>query len=134
MKIIKIYLVVATVLLLAGLGFGVYVWYTLQTLSVDTDKALTAPKENVPSNAVLEAVGKTQGETEEPAAVKTVNLSDSQQKILESFGFDAATVTVTSTMMECAENAVGTTRLQEILGGAAPTPLESVKLLPCFTA
>ena len=131
MKIIKIYLVVVTVLLFIGLGFGVYVWYTLQTLSTKSDTALVEPKDAASTAKDSSDEGET---VMEPIVVKTADLSDSQQKILESFGFGGETFTVTSAMISCAENAVGKARLQEILDGAAPTPLESIKLLPCFKA
>jgi len=58
MKIIKIYFVVASILLCLALGFGVYVWYKIQTLNqaVDavtermpvTEVPTQQPSENIP--------------------------------------------------------------------------------------
>jgi hypothetical protein len=135
MKLIKIYLAIVTVLLIVGLGFGVYVWYTVQKISLQAGNAAVEVQEQsvkaeksgestIPGAAVSPSVA--------PVTVKTTDLTASQQQILKSFGFNADTFTITPAMVTCAEDSVGKVRLDEILKGAAPTPFESIKLLPCF--
>lgn len=67
--------------------------------------------------------------------VSTIDIStlpESQQKAIRTFGFEGSNVVVTNDMVLCAEDAVGKDRFDEIIGGIAPTPLESLQLLPCF--
>ena len=124
MKGIKIFLGVVIVLLLIAIGFTVYVWYTLQSLktpapSVLTETEIVEPQENTTTAPA-------------PIVIEKSDMSESQQKALETLGFTQESYTITPTMVNCAEEAVGKTRLAEITGGTAPTPLESIKLLPCF--
>ena len=44
MKLIKIYLIVATSFLVIALGLGVYVWYVVQKLNTTTESALSNPE------------------------------------------------------------------------------------------
>jgi len=128
MKSIKIYLGIIIVLLVIALGFGVYVWYTLQKLNIDASNLEPqTTQENTGTSSPT-----TQGTVTKPITVKTDSLSDTQQKILKSFGYTQDTLTITPAMVSCAENAVGKQRLAEILNGGSPSPIESVKLLPCF--
>lgn len=133
MRGLKIYLIVVTVLLIGALGFGVYVWYTLQTLENIADSAYGVPN----SGTVTEEV-KSEVEINTPPSgsvtVETNSLSEGQQKALEGLGYTKESITFTPAMIECARDAVGAERYEAILGGAAPTPLESLKLLPCFNA
>jgi hypothetical protein len=135
MKLIKIYLGIVTVLLILGIGFGIYVWYTVQKIDaeVGTVKKET-PQAIVPSPVVDTNVSsKASTEITEPVVVKTADLTTTQQNMLKTFGYTQDTFTITPAMITCAENAVeGKARLEEIMKGAAPTPLESLKLLPCF--
>jgi hypothetical protein len=133
MKFIKIYLVVVTTLLLIAVGLGVYVWYTLQTLDAGV-REVRVTKSEITGTKVSNS--ETSDETvqvlTEPIVVKTSSLPESQQKVLNGIGYTAETFTITPSMASCAEKAVGKERLDAILGGGAPSPLESVKLLPCL--
>ncbi len=135
MKLIKIYLAIVTVLLIVGLGFGVYVWYTIQHVPSAADipafeqKTTASTEENTPETS---HTSQNDAETVAPIVIETDTLSETQQGMLESMGYTKDTVTITPTMVACAEDAVGAARLKEITGGAAPSPLESMKLLPCF--
>jgi|CXWL01.1.fsa_nt_gi flagellar basal body-associated protein FliL len=40
MRLIKIYLGIVITLLIVGLGFGVYVWYTIQSIAKEADRSL----------------------------------------------------------------------------------------------
>lgn len=131
MKIIKIYLAVVTFLLIVGLGFGVYAWYTIQNLSTAAGNAPL--QKEVPSTPQSETASQAEVPTKEPVVVKTADLTPTQQNMLKTFGIKGDTLTITSEMIVCAEEAVGSkVRLDEILAGAAPNPLEAMKLLPCF--
>lgn len=122
MKLIKIYLVVVTVLLLVGIGLGVYAWYTLQALNTATSEVGGVTTESSEPTIVID----------EPIVIKTSELPASQQKVLDTVGITADSFTITQNMVSCAEEAIGGARMQEILDGAAPSPLESLKLLPCM--
>lgn len=125
MKAIKIYLAVVTVLLIGAIGFGVYIWYTVQTLD-------TATQTEGGSKKAVSKDASTTDTITEPIIIKTNSLTPTQQKMIETLGFEGDTITITPTMVACAEDAVGKERLGEITNGAAPSPLESMKMLPCF--
>lgn len=134
------YLIVVTVLLLIAISLGVYVWYTLQTvetrntteqLDQTNPSTLQTADGDVDSNIeTSESESKTT--VTEPIKVNTDSLSDTQKKMLETLGYSESTITITPEMIACGEEAVGAGRLKEITDGSAPSPLESVKLLPCF--
>ncbi len=131
MKGIKIYLAVVTVLLVVAIGLGVYVWFTLQTL--DT----ASPSEINPASGESATQTNTQKEAtsptiSEPITITKEALSPTQQKLLETLGFDADSFTVTPAMIACAEDAVGKERFAQIIAGDSPSAFESLKLLPCF--
>lgn len=124
-KLMKIYLVVVTVFLLFGVGLGVYVWYTLQEINSAASGVNTPSASEEGSKAPTIVL-------DEPIIVETSNLPASQQKVLDTLGLEGESFTITQSMVTCAEDAVGAVRMQEILGGSAPSPLESLKLLPCM--
>ena len=124
MKAIKIYLVVVTVLLVFAIGLGIYVWYKIQTFNAVTPAP--GASQTVQENA------QTTTSAPAPITVWADSLTETQKKMLETFGYTQDTFTITPAMIQCAEESVGKTRLDEIVGGGAPTPFESMKLLPCF--
>ncbi len=131
MKLIKIYLAVVTALLIIGIGFGMYVWYTVQKLDTEVGGVVVDEvKNNVPEEVIK--VAEPVVIPKEPVTVKTAELSDTQQNILKTFGFEGESFTVTPSMIVCAEEVLGSARLSEVLGGSSPTTIESMKLLPCF--
>lgn len=130
MKGIKIFLGVVTFLLIIAIGFSVYVWYTLQSLQ--TVAPMPTPEGTTPIEQSEPTAGEANPSAPAPIVIEKSDMSASQQKALETLGFTQDSFTITPTMITCAESAVGKTRLDEITAGAAPTPLESVKLLPCF--
>lgn len=130
MKSIKIFLGIVTVLLLIAIGLTVYVWYTLQSLKTPTPSAV--PEVVAPTSAPDEAKVSSVEPAPAPIVIEKSDMSESQQKALETLGFTQESYTITSTMVTCAEGAVGKTRLAEITSGASPTSIESMKLLPCF--
>ena len=142
MKVIKICLAIIVTLLVVGIGFGVYVWYTIQNIPTAADipgfqeLPKVTPSENASEKHILseEVPATVTEETEniQPVVIETETLSETQQTMLKSMGYTKDTVTITAGMITCAENAVGVKRLKEIMDGAAPSPMESLKLLPCF--
>ncbi|HEX4799519.1 MAG TPA: hypothetical protein VFV22_03275 [Candidatus Paceibacterota bacterium] len=133
MKIIKILLGVIVVLLSVGIGLGVYVWYTIQKLEEVTPQSTVEHRDVVGGDASStvsqSAVTKN---ADESITIETSTLTSSQQAILNSFGVKGDHITVTKDMITCAEDAVSSSRFNEIINGAAPTPLEGIKLMPCF--
>ena len=138
------YLIVVTVLLLIAISLGVYVWYTVQTVETrETTRNTTEQLDQTNPSTLQTADGDVGSNIEtpeseskttvtEPIKVNTDSLSDTQKKMLETLGYSESTITITPEMIACGEEAVGAGRLKEITDGSAPSPLESVKLLPCF--
>lgn len=141
MKKINIYLIVVSLLLIFALATVVYVWSVIQdtqkTIEVETGAQMNTGMDSQ-TQEESDEVDKTTpvySETEpqiDPVTIDMADIPESQQKILETFGFEGETFTVTPAMISCSEDAVGKTRFNEIVSGAAPSPLESLKLLPCF--
>ena len=133
MKSIKTYLIVMVCLLIAALVALVSVWYVFQktqnSIGDPTPVLEKKSKTNSPQSTTTEKVTTTK---QKPIVIQTESLSSSQQKTLETLGYSKETITISPEMIACAEDAVGKDRLTEITNGAAPTPIEAVKLLPCF--
>jgi cytoskeletal protein RodZ len=132
MKVIKICLAIIVVLLTLGIGFGVYVWYTIQHVPTAADIPALQQSSGASVDGNTSPVSEGSTENTAPIVIETDTLSETQQGMLKSMGYTKDTVTITPAMITCAENAVGAARLKEITSGAAPSPLESMKLLPCF--
>ena len=155
----KTYLAVVSLLLLCALAMGVYVWFRLQTLEthrvvapavapvhqhgaassaaprasqVPTDTAV-APQA-VQGASEAEASPETSIEDLEsvPIVVKQENLNETQQKALETLGLGDGDIVITPAMSTCATNALGADRVDAIVAGAAPGPLEVLQILGCL--
>lgn len=133
MKIIKIYLVVATLMLIAALGTGVYVWYMYQSLpQVPTDVTPVSGTQNEPDAASGATSTSGGAQKQAPIVIDATKLTDAQRSMLETFGYTGDSITVTEAALACAKREVGEARFLEILNGSAPGPLEAMKLLPCM--
>lgn len=136
MKAIKIYLIVVTVLLIVAIGVGVYVWYMIQHTSIGTGTVSrnTQPSSIQKENNSTVSVDTTASPTEtvQPVVIQASQLSESQQKMLQTLGYTQDSYTITPAMVACVEDTVGKERLNEITKGSAPSPIESVQILPCF--
>ncbi|MCF7815823.1 MAG: hypothetical protein K9M10_03605 [Candidatus Pacebacteria bacterium] len=131
MKSLKIYLGIVSVLLVCAIGLGVYVWYIVQSV----DKQLGSPTEQMlPVSGQGSDVSHQDAQLEitEPIIVNTSDLSSTQQKVLETVGYSQDTFTITPEMVACAKDALGSERLADIMGGATPSAIESIKLVPCL--
>ncbi len=137
MKALKIYLAIASTLLVIALGLGVYVWYVFQQMNSSiemkgletesSEQGTTTEKTNVtPVPATTSTT-----EPSAPIVIKTSSLTETQRSVLIGLGFKGDTISITSSMIACAKNAVGETRFNEIVNGGAPSPIEAVKLVPC---
>jgi hypothetical protein len=144
MKALKIYFIVATCMLFIALGTGVYVWYTYQTLARvtqrDTNQQPAAVQHDVVEQLAVpekeistpEPVPVSQQASSTPITIDATKLTPAQRDILKSFGYASDSITVTESVITCAETAVGNERFARILGGTAPTPLEALRMLPCM--
>ena len=134
-KGIKIYLIVVTVLLVIALGFGVYVWLAIQSLGQTQVTQSGSGGANTTLLTEQEEVSEpvpVSGKIVEPIVVSGDQLTDSQKNALETFGLESDSFTITEEMIVCAEDALGVERVQQIVGGATPNPLESLQLLGCI--
>lgn len=127
MKIIKIVVVILLVILLliaAWLGFA---WYTLTHPDISTVDETSVQNDLITSPKATSSVV-----PDEPITISADSLTKDQQVLLEKFGLDETTITITPKMAACAEKTLGTERIQEIAAGASPTTFEALRLAPCI--
>ena len=100
------------------------------TTTVTTDSVVAEPESNKqpellesPELPTVPAAG---------IALRDVPLSDGQRTLLAGVGIEVETFVITPAMQRCAESTLGAVRLQAIIGGAAPSVLETTRLLPCL--
>ncbi len=128
----KFLIITASLLVIALILVVAVFWYVSAQLK-QGQAAYTAP-------AALTETGEPEVGTEAaPAAtggihLKDVPLSDAQQNTLETVGVDVDTFVITPAIQACAAEKLGQERMAEIAAGAAPTALETVKLVPCLGA
>lgn len=72
------------------------------------------------------------GSSENGTKVNASRLTAGQIKLLAAFGIDPNSVTITPTMIACAEASLGSARVEEIKNGATPSVTEGVKLAACY--
>lgn len=138
MKLAKIYLVIATIFLVVALGLGVYVWYVFQdyTARIETGALVPSEKTVMPATTapIEEGIASTTHESSEeaPTVISIDQLTETQRSVLSTFGIEGESFTVTEGMITCATEGIGKARFTEIINGAAPSPFEMVKLLPCM--
>ncbi|MEY2665724.1 MAG: hypothetical protein RLZZ480_829 [Candidatus Parcubacteria bacterium] len=64
--------------------------------------------------------------------LSSLPLSETQKKALAAAQIDVASFVITKTMLTCGAEKLGEERIQAIIGGEAPTLLETTKLIPCL--
>lgn len=143
MKLIKIYILAGSLLLLIAISIGVYSWYTYQKLTVmleengikleDAREETTSTEQTPPPPYAISDDEILTGDASDDAVITVYvgDLTDTQRNMLEMAGFEGEYITITAEMRVCAENAVGRERLIEIQGGSMPGPLEMMQLYPC---
>lgn len=138
---IRTYLIVVTSMLVLSLCAGVYVWRVYQSVqeeksSIEEGGASIPPRENReernPSTTPAVETS-TEATPYEPVTLNASMLNEEQRAILESFGMGDAHVTITDVEYSCIEKALGKSRLGEVIQGAAPSPLEAVRIAACLT-
>ncbi len=67
-----------------------------------------------------------------PVTIPVTALTDGQKALLGKLGIDPTTFVVTPGMVTCAEDALGSTRVAEIIAGGTPSALETLRLSPCL--
>lgn len=148
MKRIRTFLIVVGILLLIGICACVYVWYMIQQLHVKQD-VLIAPskdestvdtshnyKDPVPIPSVTPTSPPQQPQnistgTKSTIQIRAADLSDAQRDLIRTLGLPE-TFVITESMIQCAKTGVGEARLAEIIKGAAPSPMEAVRLGVCL--
>ncbi len=114
MKALKIFLITSFVLLIGATLVVGYVWVKLQ--------APTSTSTKTPSPAV----------STEGIKIDTSKVTEEQKELAKKVGVDLNEVVITEEMISCAQEKLGTERIQEITGGDNPTTLESISLLGCL--
>ncbi len=122
-------------------GCGFYVGYYVHSFTSLQSGAPQTTDTTVPhlatSTAALDGVPQTATTSGEknitaPVVIDTASLSDSQKALLSTLGIDAEKVTVTPAMIACAYKTLGEGRVEEIIAGSKPGPVEVVRVLPCM--
>lgn len=130
----KRYLITMGVLLGLALMSGIIVWYLYQDLNprnlIEVEPQIIVPQQNSTSTDDHTASETAEGDI----TISADSLSERQKDALEAFGLDGMEYTVTAPMIACAEAELGDQRFDEIINGAAPTPLEALSLVPCMKA
>ncbi len=129
-------------LFIAGFLVGTFVKVPLldtkvsevKTTVTDSVKTITPDILTIPDTQSDTQEDVQQETKQQPSAntVVTPTLTDSQKKMLESFGIDTEAVTVTASMVACAEAKLGSARVEEIKNGATPSFLEGASLFSCY--
>lgn len=121
---------------LAFLVLGIWIGYIAfhQPADVTTSETATdttevgAEGEETEVEATAEINQNTEGEVQ----VNPDLLSTDQKEMLERFGIDTNGIVITTEMIVCAEEKIGTERLNEIKAGATPTFFEGLSLMSCY--
>lgn len=89
-----------------------------------------------PESSDLPVVVANEDEVEGPEGIplRELSLSPEQQSVVATLGIDPETFVITPSMQECAREKLGGERFTEVLDGAAPGPLEVVRLGLCLGA
>jgi uncharacterized protein YpmB len=126
---LKKILIVGVVVILIAAGFAGYVWFKMQDVLTgaqsiienQTQEEPFVPSDDTPiANTIPESGITLQGITSE------------QKAAAEKVGIDLDAVAITPEMVGCAEQKLGTQRVQELISGESPTTLESISLLTCL--
>ncbi len=142
---IRTYLKIVTIMLVIAACAGVYVWYVYQHVMKEKEQAAflmnegasnEAPVEDTPTltsttTNVVVPVSQSKEEVS-PTVISADALPSEQRAILESFGMGDASIEITDAMLTCAKGVLGEERLNALIQGSAPTPLEALRLAGCL--
>ena len=124
-----------SLLLAIALVIGVFIFIQYQFYLESKDKNVETGK----SNLDMEIEDTREPVTDEVNVetpiegipVSELPISDNQQKVLDTVGIDTESMVITPEMIECAKEELGEGRYNEVIGGAAPSPLEALALMKC---
>lgn len=125
-KFILISLFLLLTALLIVVSLFAYIQYQLRIASETTSTQTREGVLEVDSAAVPES------NSDEGIPLKSLPLSEGQEKVLNTVGIDADTFVITPEMTDCALEVLGENRFTEIKDGATPTFLETSSLLKCL--
>ncbi len=128
--------VLLTVLTIAALAIAYYLhsFYGIFTGSNGGGSSLQVTGGNTETGEMSGTVGSESVADQVPAGGFTVDIStlpETQQAMLRTLGYEN-TITFTPEMIVCAEGTLGSARVAEIMGGAAPSMMESASLMACL--
>lgn len=66
------------------------------------------------------------------ATIDSSNMTEGQRNLISALGLDPDNVTVTASMIACAETKLGASRVEEIKNGATPSFTEGASLVTCY--
>ena len=120
-----------------SLGYAGNAFSLFRNMAHPVDSSSKIPLSNTPSeNPTSLRNGSTSvtssSAISNPVTVPPNRLTDGQKALLQKMGIDPNKFVVTPSMMKCAEDALGSARVSEIIGGGTPSPLETLRLSPCL--
>lgn len=130
--------------LLVVVGVFVYLQLVLKSSSVEPAKTTepasvdASPAEKkVKAPAIASEGGTETGDTpaplvRDPIPLSKLPLNDTQKKLISGLGIDYDTFMITPEMVDCAEGRLGRGRVEELIGGAAPSFSELTSLSKCL--
>lgn len=142
----KAFLISSLILLALALVFVVLVFLYVN-FSLEPANTTVAPESatSSESSTAATATSETDLDTQQEEASSTPSvpregvpldslaLTEGQREAIALVGIDVETFVITPEMQVCAEEALGAERLNEIIAGAAPTFMETTRLLPCLS-
>ncbi len=91
-------------------------------------------EENTSPNTAPDGAGKASVSVPEGGIpLSSLPLTDSQKSALGNVGIDVNTFVLTQPMLECGAEKIGNDRIEAIVGGAAPSFMETTQMLPCLS-
>lgn len=143
----KLYLISVSIILLGAVVLAIGVFFFLQFGLMEEEESAVRPvlqpasstqNTNTVNPDVSDVNSQPQTDTvsetvpEEGIPLSSLPLSESQRTSIEKVGINVDTFIITPTMVECGEGRLGVERMQEIIGGAAPSFIESLALTTCL--
>lgn len=116
-----------------AIGFFVALWWDnpgreLPPL-INNDEVIESSPTDSDANATSSLELSEQSPEPTPASF---SVTEEQRAMLQRFGINPDTITITQEMVLCAEQALGKERISDIMAGATPSVFESMKLLGCY--
>ncbi len=106
----------------------------ISTLEIETETTMPALEPDTDSAVpqVVKAQNVLTVSDFQPQVLNLRNLPDSQKTVLGTLGIDEDEIIITQEMYICALEALGETRLSEIIAGDTPSIFEASSLFRCY--